>query len=351
MASTIFRGSRSPLLIIQSGVPQGSVLSPALFNAFFSDLPQVSSLTEAYADDINIGEFSPDIPTVSAALTDYLNHVVQWAEDKNLTIAPSKSSVTLFMSDWNQSNVHPQVYLNGVLLHLNKFLKNLGTNFDLHVVYNVHGNELHLSGSKFLSLLKALSGTSWGQDFETLLLTWKTLGKPAINHNDPIWKLNISATTVAKLQVIQNHALRLATGCHKRTRIEHLHQETRELHLDSHLNLLCSQFLANALTPAHPSHNIVTQNTESPRTLKKNLYQHSIDDVRPYLKDGIVPESQYKKRISKLHIDAVSAEISSNGPNPILGFRPPEVSAAERLLNTPPNSSEKDLGKKILVYS
>lgn len=107
-ASCLFRNTSSPLRIIHSGVPQGSVISPLLFNFFISDFPHHASQTESYADDVQISESSSDLPTLTAALNEDLAHVSQWADDKHLTIAPEKSSVTLFTPDPHQSKHHPR---------------------------------------------------------------------------------------------------------------------------------------------------------------------------------------------------------------------------------------------------
>ena len=47
-------GQRSRLRIMKNGVPQGSVLSPMLFNIYISDLPETTSRKYGYADDLAI---------------------------------------------------------------------------------------------------------------------------------------------------------------------------------------------------------------------------------------------------------------------------------------------------------
>jgi hypothetical protein len=51
-ARCLYGSSLSIQMIIRSGVPQGSVLSPALFNFFVSDCPGNADNLAAYADDI-----------------------------------------------------------------------------------------------------------------------------------------------------------------------------------------------------------------------------------------------------------------------------------------------------------
>jgi hypothetical protein len=123
-ASCIFQSSQSSLRIIHSGVPQGFIISPVLFNYFVSDVPHHASSTEAYADDIIVSESSSDLPTLASSLNDDLEHASQWADD--IIIAPEKSTVTLFCPDPAQSDHHPQVFLDGVLVPLDKKPKYLG---------------------------------------------------------------------------------------------------------------------------------------------------------------------------------------------------------------------------------
>jgi hypothetical protein len=92
------------------------VTSPDIYNSFVSDFPEVAPLTESYADDFEVAKSSPSVPVLSAALTNDLSYVSKLASNKNLTIAPHKSSVTFFTPDHAQSQCHSQAFLDDVLL-------------------------------------------------------------------------------------------------------------------------------------------------------------------------------------------------------------------------------------------
>ena len=95
--------------------------------------------------------------------------------------------------------------------------------------------------------LKALAGTNWGQQKETLLLTYKALERSIVNYAALVWSTNASDTSFGKIQRTQNEALRIITGSHKMSSIDHLHSETKILLVEDHLNLLSAQYLIHCL--------------------------------------------------------------------------------------------------------
>jgi hypothetical protein len=129
-------------MIIHSGVPQGSVLSPSLFNFFTSDFPLPLSKASLFADDFFMSESSPSVLLLTNALNDDLKLVEKWADEKNLTIAPHKSSVVLFTPDPHQTKTHPQVFYKGDLIPLDKKPKWLGNVVDTRITSSHHASDV-----------------------------------------------------------------------------------------------------------------------------------------------------------------------------------------------------------------
>ena len=88
-----------------------------------------------------------------------------------------------------------------------------------------------------------MQGTTWGQQEETILLTYKALGRSIANHAAPVWSTNASNTSIGKIQTAQNEALRIATGAQKMSSINHLHSEAAMMKVKEHSDLLSAQYL------------------------------------------------------------------------------------------------------------
>ena len=118
MACCRYTHTTSPYRHARTGVPQGSCISPILFNFYVSNYPQSPQLTSSYADDFTDSFSSSDIPSAASALTAHAARVVEWADDRGLAISTPKSTVTLFTSDRHQSHTHPHIPLRNAPLPL-----------------------------------------------------------------------------------------------------------------------------------------------------------------------------------------------------------------------------------------
>ena len=343
--SVTYNGHRSPYKHVHLGVPQGAVLSPTLFNFYVADFPELQCSKTSFADDFNVFTSDSDIDAAVDRLNSDLSLISGWSKDVDLDIAPSKSSVTLFTSNTHEHSYHPQVKIEelvdmgGVFGHialdcvlpLVQRPKILGVKFDTHLTFSPHARDVARSCTERLKVMKALAGTSWGQDSKTLSITYKALIRSKLDYAAPIWAPNVKNTPLARLQAIQNSGLRIATGAVKMTPPDHLHSEAKMLKVDEHLHLLAAQYLASALRETHPMFPLVTH-LPGPRSLKRTLQDAFYEDVAPYLVDGVVPLGHHNDVKNKIHADYVRRAINSRRDNVVLNRTAPPLHSSESRL-------------------
>ena len=326
-----FRNKTSKCLNIRAGVPQGAVTSPLLFNFYLTNLPRPPKGIKLiqYADDISIYATGHNIDELAEAITEYAKEISAFLAERELLVSPEKSTVTLFTPDTKQYQIHPNVKLNDLLVPLSNTPKLLGVTFDTMLTFTSHVKKAVDSTKTKINIMKSLAGSTWGQDKDTLILTYKSIGRSVLEYGAPIWSPVISDSNWKKVQTTQNQALRIATGNVKMANQDHLHQETKVLPVKEHTKLISEQFLLNSYLPGHPG-NIqigkVIPNRDKKPTIQ--FYRNSVDNLIP-----ITNKKDLKKKQKILHTKAVTYTIDSYIPNKVLDQKPPAVSKKEENLS------------------
>ena len=134
------------------------------------------------------------------------------------------------------------------------------------LTYSTHTHNISVQAHTPLQIIKALTATGWGKQKETLMATYKAVMRPAQEYASSVWSPIASSTSINKLQVMQNAALRPATGCTQDTNIQHLHDETLTLPIHEHLQLHASQYKQKTPSITSPTHNTL-QHSKAKKTL------------------------------------------------------------------------------------
>ena len=139
-----------------------------------------------YADDITVWATGPKIPQLESTINNYLREVGIYPKENSLLISAPKSTFTLFTTDKQQFQMHPDITLEDIQLPLEHIPKILGVIMDPYISFHKHCNYVSDKIDKRNNMLKALVGSSWGQDKETLLLTYNALGKSIASYAAPV---------------------------------------------------------------------------------------------------------------------------------------------------------------------
>ena len=187
----------------KTGVPQGGVLSPALFNLYTSDLPPPSAPVQvmAYADYITSTSTHTSTSEAKKYIQPYLHKVFAWTKQNNLLLNPDKTTCTLFTPDPAEYTSNLDLTINNKALPM---AKGLGLTLDPKLTYSTHIHNISVQAHKPLQIIKALTATGWGKQKETLMATYKAVMRPALEYASSVWSPIASSTSINKLQVMQN---------------------------------------------------------------------------------------------------------------------------------------------------
>ena len=97
-ACTQYNGKFLKLKQINTGISQGGVLSPTLFNIYTSDIPLPPKDVQitTYADDITITASHSKHCKAQQLIQPYLHKLYAWATTNNLHINTDKTTTTIF---------------------------------------------------------------------------------------------------------------------------------------------------------------------------------------------------------------------------------------------------------------
>ena len=145
---------------------QDAVLSPALVNYYRADFstPPPNIMLIKYADDNTIYTCKPVVADLINGLNIYLSKVLNYINNKKLTVPTSKSTVTHFTPDTHVHYLHPQVKLTDQVLTLEKKSKVLGVTLDTQLTFTLHCNNIAVKVQQRNNVLKALAVSTWACD-------------------------------------------------------------------------------------------------------------------------------------------------------------------------------------------
>jgi len=235
--SLLFDGQSSPVIHTETGIPQGSPLSPILFLIFITplieqtnseNLPQASL---GFVDDTNLVVWSPSAQRNCRTLEEIHKTCLTWAKRSGASFAPDKYQL-IHLTRRRRADTSACINIPRFDSKPQKSLKILGVWIDPKLSWKEHIQKAAEKGAKQFSALSRITGSTWGLSFDKARLLYTSTVRSSITHGAPAWALGdegsgLPAKVTKPLVEIQHQCLRLVTGAFKRAAGAALEQETQ----------------------------------------------------------------------------------------------------------------------------
>ena len=205
----IINGSESALLDVTSGVPQGSILGPLLFNLYINDLSSVVSLETfmgLFADDSKIYREIKEIYDAIQLQND-LESVHAWCKKWGMNFSPGKC---VFMRITRKRRPVKFTYnIDGTILSQVDHFKDLGVTFQSDLNWNRHVDASVTSASRVWGMVRRVTGCSANLDLQRML--YQCLVRSRLEYGSVVWDTHLHRN-LTSIENVQRRVSRHVVG-------------------------------------------------------------------------------------------------------------------------------------------
>lgn len=197
------------LRIINSGVPQGSILGPTLYLVYTFDIPQTNNvMIGTFADDTALLAVDRSPINASKLLQESLNDISSWLKQWRLRANERKSVQVTFTLNHETC---PPVKLNNAEIPQQGYVKYLGIYLDKRLIWKKHIKTKRKALDIQLSKLSFLFNKRSRVSLQNKILIYKCILKPIWTYGIQLWG-TASSSNLEILQRFQSKALRKIAG-------------------------------------------------------------------------------------------------------------------------------------------
>ncbi|CAG7722238.1 unnamed protein product [Allacma fusca] len=207
----------------KNGLPQGSVLSPILFNIYTNDQPIGPDTNHfLYADDLALTVQHDTFVEVEDTLNQAIEELdTYYYKDNHLKPNPTKTETCSFHLRNCEAKRQLNIQWGGTDLKHADNPKYLGVTLDRSLTYKRHCEATKMKVAARTNIIRKLAGSSWGAKPQVMRASALALCYSVGEYACPVWSRSAHAS---KVDIPLNEACRLVTGCLRPTPLNNLYE-------------------------------------------------------------------------------------------------------------------------------
>jgi Reverse transcriptase (RNA-dependent DNA polymerase)/Endonuclease-reverse transcriptase len=252
-------GFTSNWITTETGIPQGSPLSPVLFLFFISELLSTfqsvhdGTLAFGFVDDTNIVAWGDTAQDNCRRLQDAHDKCISWARRHGASFAPDKYQLIHFTKRRRDPvrDITSTVRIASHEIQPQKFLRVLGVWVDPKMDWKEHITRATRKGNAAYEAMTRLVSSTWGPSMRRSRLIYSAVVRPTLLYGTQIWSIDNSSkemmvkSMTKPLKKAQNQCLRKVLGAYKRTPTAALEREAAVPPIDIYASLLANERAAS----------------------------------------------------------------------------------------------------------
>ena len=269
----------SDLFEQEMGVPQGSILSPALFSIKINDI--VKSVFQGNESSLFVDDFALCVRNNSfdgavRQIQNCIYKIESWVDKNGFKCSPTKTVCMHFRKYGYIES--PTLKLHGQDIRVVEQTRFLGLVLDQRLTYKAHIQELKVQCSKALNILRVLAHTDWGADRTVLLRLYRALVRSKLDYGCVVYG-GACPSSLKMLDPIHHQGLRLCLGAMRTSPVPSLYAEAGEPSLElRRLRLSVNYGIKLRAMPENPAYKAVFKEPDEHTFPEKHLppFRHRV---------------------------------------------------------------------------
>jgi len=207
-------------LVTHKGTPQGSILSPILFNFYLRDIGRhlhEDTQILQYADDIVLFSSNTNLLQARNSISLSLNLVYEYLHSRGLDLPPHRSQSIIFTRRIKYTEIFEPLSINETQIPVVNNVRFLGVILDRTLSGASQLRSLLVRGHRVCNIITSLSRVWWRAHPSLLLSLYRSIYRSSIEYGAQVLRLHRNKSFFLKVQRQQYRIIRSALGLRQST--------------------------------------------------------------------------------------------------------------------------------------